>query len=104
MRLETDASGELRAVVNAAVAASRRRIPVGHAVDRIEVWRADPRCAHCGEVIGNVAECALVLSTSKHLPPRVAHQTKKDANGDYCFVRAIAAINPTFSVRRANAR
>ena len=103
MYLDTDASGEIRAVVHDVVAASRRRV-FAATVDRAEVWRANPTCAHCGQRIAKLDDCAVVLSASKELPPRVAHQTKKDANGDYCFVAAIQAINPTFNVRRASER
>lgn len=103
VHLDTDANGEIRAVVTDVVAASRRRVHAA-TVDRADVWRANPTCAHCGERITKVADCAVVLSASKKLPPRVAHQTKKDADGAYCFVAAIQAINPTFNVRRASER
>ena len=53
----------------------------------VDAWRANARCAECGELIEEVAEAALVVG-----PNRVAHR-------EGCFVPALLRANPLLKLR-----
>lgn len=103
MRLDTDAAGDVRVIAIDVAREARKRV-LDPVADRVRTWRANPRCAHCGEVILDVGTCALVPSEIKGATPRVAHRTQRDADGHYCVVRALMAVNPTLNTRRAAER
>ena len=107
IRVETDETGEVRVIAVEVVRASRARIGASityTAEARLAAWLADPRCAHCQELVDDVNECATVPCENPRLPLRIAHKPNATPTSQRCFVQAVMAANPTFNTKRARER
>lgn len=106
-RLTTDAGGEACLVVDEVVTESRARVRGtrdGSEDTRLATWIANPKCAHCGEIIAESKDAALVPSEQPKLARRVAHVSINPRTGHRCIVESIIRYNPTLNVRRASQR
>jgi hypothetical protein len=106
LRVEADENGAVRVISLDAARASRKHVGAQpyKSERQLVAWLADPRCAHCGEVIEDVEDCATVPSEIPGHPLRVAHKPNATPTSQHCFVQAVLVANPTFNTRRARER